>query len=330
MRFFNRKVEEEEVIENSRTRKMTTDDGEVKKRKKKDKYKPWGKYERLLVVFVFGGTALVSALLAMSARAWRLPGTPKLSIPKINVFQETYEFKGDTKNPEQFVNIEKQIEDKVAGLSGVYGVYVERIGSGESYGIMERETFQAASLIKLPVMAAVYMEAEKDNLNLNSDVPGSNYTYKELVKRMGQQSDNEAFKAVRAALGDDKINLVIDKIGMSKTSLVENETTPVDIAKFFKKLYEGDIVIDRRAKELLDYLTDTIYEEWIPAGITDVTVAHKYGREVHVVNDAGIVFTDNPFILVIVSKGAVETEADKIIPEIAKLVYEFEIKDTKQ
>jgi len=43
---------------------------------------------------------------------------------------------------------------------------------------------------------------------------------------------------------------------------------------------------------------------------------------VHVVNDAGIVLTDNPFVVVIMSKGVVEKEADEIFPTLSKLVFE--------
>ncbi|MBI3443509.1 serine hydrolase, partial [Candidatus Woesebacteria bacterium] len=65
--------------------------------------------------------------------------------------------------------------------------------------------------------------------------------------------------------------------------------------------------------------------DWIVKGIPeDVRVAHKYGRELHVVNDAGIAFTDKPFILVIMSKGIVEKEADAIFPELARIVYDVQ------
>ena len=76
------------------------------------------------------------------------------------------------------------------------------------------------------------------------------------------------------------------------------------------------------------YLTDTIYESWVPEGIPDeIDVAHKFGRELHVVNDAGIVFAEEPFVLVIVSKGVVEREADEIFPELARLVFDVETEE---
>jgi hypothetical protein len=46
---------------------------------------------------------------------------------------------------------------------------------------------------------------------------------------------------------------------------------------------------------------------------------------VHVVNDAGIVFAAKPFVLVLMSDGAIETEADSVIPAVAREIYEIEI-----
>ncbi|MGB6839036.1 MAG: serine hydrolase, partial [Microgenomates group bacterium] len=105
----------------------------------------------------------------------------------------------------------------------------------------------------------------------------------------------------------------------------EQKTTPYDIGIFFQKLWQGEIVSKKYRDEILDFLTDTIYEAWISEGIQDVRVAHKFGREVHVVNDAGIIFTDEPFVLIILSKGVVEREADEVFPELARLVYEVEM-----
>ncbi|KKS78167.1 MAG: Peptidoglycan-binding domain 1 protein [Candidatus Woesebacteria bacterium GW2011_GWB1_43_14] len=349
MRFFKRvksssaEASDDRHDENYRTRKLDAGKPENgrKRRRKKDERKPWGRGERYLILFVIIGTALMSGLLALSARSWKLPGVPRVTIPGLSL-KKTFTFEGETVSTEEFSGIESRLEGMVSGLSGVYGVYIVRLDSGESYGLMKDEIFQAASLIKLPAIAGIYMEADQGNINLNDEVAileedrvggsgslvgapaGSKYSYRELVNYMGNQSDNTAFRMVRRTLGDEKINDVIVSLGMTHTSLENNETTPEDIANFFTLLFEGKITSSRRAKEIVDALTNTSYEEWIPAGITGYSVAHKYGREVHVVNDAGIVFSDEPFVLVIMSKGVVETEADKIIPELAKEVFEYE------
>ena len=74
---------------------------------------------------------------------------------------------------------------------------------------------------------------------------------------------------------------------------------------------------------MLKFLTDTDFEDHLTVGLSNETsLAHKYGREVHVVNDAGVVLSDNPFVVVIMSNGVVESEADDVFPTLSKIVFE--------
>ena len=318
-------------------------------RKRKEPAKPWGKKERLLVLFVLILTLGSSSFLAFKARAWKLPGLPRLKFtnPSLNLFkEEKIILEGDKDKVREIVKSNEVISNFrqiTNNLSGVYGFYVTDLETGLSYGVLEEEVFQAASLIKLPVMVAMYLEEEEGSLSLSSKYKlkksdkvagaGSLYSkpegyeisYQELIRLMAKQSDNTAFNIARNLLGDGKIDEIINKIGMTKTSLQKNETTPEDIGIFFEELWNGHIINSQHKDELLDFMTDTLYEEWLTAGVpVDVRVAHKYGREVHVVNDAGIVFADEPFVVVIMSKGVVEKEADEIFPKLVKEIYLIE------
>jgi beta-lactamase class A len=212
-------------------------------------------------------------------------------------------------------------------LSGLWGLYVIRLKDGSSYGVNQDEVMQAASLIKLPVMAAVYMQAESGDIDLDSGVSGSDSTYRQLLGAMGKMSNNSAQVKIVEALGEAGVQETIEELGMKDTSFAENLTTPADIGLFFQKLWKGFIISQEHRDEMLGFLTDTSFESWIAAGIPDVRVAHKYGREVHVVNDAGIVFSDPPFVLVVMSDGVVENEADAFIPEAAARIYQIETGD---
>jgi beta-lactamase class A len=110
---------------------------------------------------------------------------------------------------------------------------------------------------------------------------------------------------------------------MTETSDEENETTAKDIGIFFEKLWKGNLISEENKNEMIKFLTNTDFEDHIASGLpSDISLSHKYGREVHVVNDAGIVLTDNPFVVVIMSKGVVEKEADEVFPTLSKLVFE--------
>jgi beta-lactamase class A len=236
-----------------------------------------------------------------------------------------------------------QVKEATTNLQGSYSFYVYRLEDSLSYGWHEDEVFPAASLIKLPVMLTLYQEAEAGEIDLESKYSlneqekrggagiiqvapsGTVYTYRKLAELMGQQSDNTAFNVLRQILGDQKIQATINDLEMSKTSLKKNETTPEDIGLFFEKLYQGEILTAEHREEILGYLTDTAFEDRIPAGVPEeVRVAHKIGTDVRTFSDAGIVFTQKPFILVIMSKDAQEAEALEVLPKITQIVWEFE------
>lgn len=310
------------------------------RKKKKSEIVPWSKKERRLVFWVLTATVIGSGILALSARSWKLPNLPRIKLP---TFQgETIVIEGNKEGERKAEEAVSLFRNKVRPLSGVYGLYVVRLDDGSHYGVNENEVFEAASLIKLPVMVGMYMEAEEGNIDLEeeytlkasdkiagsgslySEPEGTVITYKELIEYMGQESDNTAFGIARNILGEARVSEILDEIGMQDTNLSENETTPQDIGIFFKKLWDGQIISQEHKDELLGYLTDTIYESWIPEGLPDIRVAHKFGREVHVVNDAGVVYTDDPFVLVILSKGVVEREADEVFPELSRIIYQVE------
>ncbi len=340
-----------EKIPNSLRRKRI-EDKEFKdlksenKRKRKEPPQPWGKKERIFVLVVIILTVGTSGFLGLSSREWKLGGLPRLEAPTIKTSflgEEKIVIEGKKKDKDKADSVLSTFNEKAKDLTGVYGLYVVRLGSGYSYGAHEKEVFTAASLIKLPVMAAMFAESEngaidldkKYTLQASDKVSGSGslygkpvgyeITYRNILQLMGKQSDNTAFRIARKTVGDETIKSYMQKYGMTHTSLEENETTPEDIGQFFEGLWNTNIVSTRHRDELLDNLTNTIYEAWLSAGIpSEVRVAHKYGREVHVVNDAGIVFADTPYVVVIMTKGVVDQEADAVFPELSRLVYEEE------
>ena len=357
MFFRKRKKEEEddsgEEIRTKRFSRSSDDNSENKnkdplgrssrnvKRRKDWEISVWTKKERMIVLFMFLFTVLTSAVLGLNARAWKLPNMPRLTLPKI-LSEEVIIIENSKLEDAKYETV-KRINELIEPLSGVYGIFVLYTSDGSSYGVNERETFEAASLNKLPVMLAMYRQAEIGNINLSSvyvlkeedKVGGSGslasrevgekITYEELVELMGKESDNTAFKISRSILGDDRILATMKDFRLPESLLLENEISPYDMGYFYKRLLDPKKVSRKTRQAILGFLTDTIYESLIPRDLP-VSVAHKYGSLPHVRNDAGIVFANDPYILVIMSKGVVELEADEIIPEISSYIYSVENK----
>lgn len=316
------------------------------KRSRKEIKKPWGKFERSLVFVVFFLTFATSGILGLYSRNWKLPNLPRFSVPTSDIGSQTIVLEKDDKTQEKSDLVKSRFVEETRKLSGVYGFYVYRLYDDTSYGIYERETFQAASLIKLPVLYALYHEAEEGRISLDkaytlretdkipgsgslySDPAGSKITYREMAQAMGKQSDNTAYGIVVSTIGEAQIQELTYEIGMANTVFETNETTPYEIGLFFRKLWNGTLLKEEYSQEILEHLTETIYEDRIPAGIPeDIRVAHKVGTEVNVIADAGIVYAPRPFVLVIMSKGVVEKEARDVFPELARIVWEVEAGD---
>src|SRR3990170_1422800 len=134
------------------------------RKKRKEPKKPWGKKERFFVLAIILLTAGTSGILAFSARAWKLPGVPRIKIPSFSLpffSEETIILEGDrdsVRDREKADEVTFKFKEATKNLSGVYGLYIVNLTNGYSFGVNENETFTAASLIKLPVMVGMYID----------------------------------------------------------------------------------------------------------------------------------------------------------------------------
>jgi len=238
------------------------------------------------------------------------------------------------------------IESLVATASGRYAVSVYHLGDNSGYGINQNERMPAASLMKLPVMTAVSQMIAGGQLELDDTytlegadratgsgplqfkTAGSVYTIDELLSYLGKNSDNTAWVMFNRRLGKKTMESELERLGMKDSSYDELVTTAADTVRMFEYIYKQE-------GELFEYLTDSIYEDRIPVGLTGaegVRVIHKVGTDVGVWADAGIVSCQltvencrlRPFILAILNENVKREEAQTIVPQIAKLVWEYE------
>ncbi len=273
------------------------------RKKRKEPVLPWGKKERLIILFSLLITVLISVFFSFSSGNFTAPKFPDFNLDNI--------FKGETVVIGEKGAVEKalknkrtekiiaEFKNKTGSLKGTYAFEVIDLSDGFRFGVDSGKVMRAASLIKLPVM--LYAQGKIDDIKLEA---------------MGKRSDNGVFNELVGKFGKKTIQDYIDSLGMKNTSLEENLTTPSEIGDIFQKLYQD------KNEKILSYLMDTIFEKWLKKGVPEgIRVSHKYGRETGVVNDAGIIYSENPFILVMMTEGVDEIEADKLLPELAKMIY---------
>lgn len=217
----------------------------------------------------------------------------------------------------------EKIRKLIATNSGIYGVAVYRLHDRVWYGINEDLEFKAASILKVPIMTTAIQEG--------LDLTYGEYTGKQLVFAMGKYSDNDATATLAEGLGRDKIGAEIKNMGMDNTSLANNTTTPLDLVEMWKEVY--------KKPEIWEYFQDSIFEERIAPSLPDRTqLIHKVGTDEDVWADAGIIKCQGlsakcqvgPYILVILNKEIKREEAEKTVPEIAKIIADYEVEFARQ
>ncbi len=208
--------------------------------------------------------------------------------------------------------IDKLLED----MAGEYGVYVKSLESDLELKRDEGEVFMAASVIKLPILVAyyqavdvgeidpkeIYVLTEKDRLmygtgSMQNQPVGTKYSYQEVAFIVANQSDNMGAEVLIDKLGGyDKLQKKVDEWDLESISLRENEISLEDVLWLFEGVYKGELLKDESRKEMLKALTDTVNEDRLTAGVpSGVRVIHKFGSEVGVVNDCGVVEAESPY-----------------------------------
>ncbi|MBU2051861.1 class A beta-lactamase-related serine hydrolase [Patescibacteria group bacterium] len=235
-----------------------------------------------------------------------------------------------------------QIEALLTEQTGDYGILVKSLTGQEEIMINEHQVMTAASVIKLPVLVVYYQAVDSGQLDpgetyalaeadrweygtgsMQYQAAGTKYTYQEIAKLVANQSDNMGAEVLIKKLGGyTKVQQAIDKLGLTKTNLKANEITVADAGNLFLQLAQGKLLSQASREGLFNNLTKTINEDRLPAGVPEnIRVIHKFGNEVGVVNDCGLVEASNPYIICVLTTEVNVGEAEAILPQISKLVW---------
>jgi len=255
-------------------------------------------------------------------------------LPVINLSRDTFE--NDLKK-----DVGKIIKDK----KGFYSIYYKNLKSGNSFGIEEHQIETGASVNKLPIIAALYNLDKNGKIKLDEKITiqkndvqdygtGSiryqkmpqTYSLRNLAKLALNQSDNTAAHVISVRIGEDVVQGLVDSWKMQQTSMVDNKTTVYDMGLLFEKIYKGEVASPGNTKEVLEFMTQTEFEDKLTKGLPSGTkIYHKTGDGEGFLHDLGIIETEKGayFIGVMTSDiGSQEEETKNTIAEISKKVYQ--------
>jgi beta-lactamase class A len=248
-----------------------------------------------------------------------------------------------TPTPRSFSGLQSEVESLIQNAGAQGGVsLIELAGSSpQSWSLSGDESYVAASTYKLPLLmeeaqniasgaasandSVCYDSGDWEDGWFGDYVAGSCFTRGELDRRVGTYSDNTAAHIlVRADGGTDALNAYARAHGATESQFYDpNETTSGDLARLWQNEATGGAGGTAAQQYLYPLLTNTAYEDGIPAGVPQgTTVVHKIGILDGELNDAALV-TSGPhgaYVLTVCTDGG----SWSLVADIAHAVAQFE------
>lgn len=257
-------------------------------------------------------------------------------------FLPTINLSLNTKEEDLKEEIEKLIKEK----PGSYSIYFKNLSKEESeFGIDENQINKAASVNKVPIIAALYLLEKEEKLNIDERVTiqeidiqdygtGSlryqkmpqTLSLRNLAKLALKESDNTAAHVLEVKIGEENVQELVNIWGLNQTNMVENQTTVKDMSIIFQKIYNGEIADNANTTEFLEFMNETNFEDRITKNLPKgVITYHKSGDDEGFVHDVGLIKTDKGiYYLGIMTSdvGGAEEETKNTMAEISKIIYD--------
>jgi beta-lactamase class A len=194
-----------------------------------------------------------------------------------------------------FKRLAQHLEQWKREAVGSWGVWIEDLTSAETWTWNETELFYAASIIKVPIMVAVYKQAFAGRLALADEItltaeeqvggagvlqhlsPGIRLSVQDLTTLMIIQSDNTATNILIDLLGTEIIRETLSELGMKQSSFYNklmivpaaseglNMITAADIAQCYRKLARGKAVSHHASRQMVEILKKQQLRDCFPA-----------------------------------------------------------------
>ncbi len=186
------------------------------------------------------------------------------------------------------------------------------------------ETTAPAETTKLPKLAEPYPEREamlfadekydlsrvftyteagkrEGSGSIQHESYGSEYTYRELCELAIRKSDNVAFWELRQVFGYSDFWSFNTRLGVNSVRNNFNSITAADMATYLRYMYNFIETDARYGAEFKSWLMNSAHSVMIPYAVHPTKVAHKYGWDEEAYHDAGIVYHENPYLLVVLT-----------------------------
>ncbi len=228
--------------------------------------------------------------------------------------------------------LEEKILQELKAMEGQVGFYYKNLVTGDTLGYHEEEQFLPASIVKLPLLAAMLMMRERgetdfcERITIRRDqkLPGCGVVQhmtgdengdvtldiNSLYKFMIVISDTTATNALYRHYGNERIIAAFRELGLVGTQFnrayydaerekrgIQNYFVPKEIGDLLEKMYRRTLISPAASEELERILLQQQVNHKmggkLPLGFP---IAHKTGEEEDKTHDVGIVYGKEPFV----------------------------------
>lgn len=235
-------------------------------------------------------------------------------------------------------------------------LYFRDLNNGPTFYFNEQDDFAPMSLLKLPVMIAVYKYVENNPKLLeqklrtpasfaqNSQLmdkgktldPDTEYTVDEIVRYMIAYSDNRSIDMLTAWLdnkGDNHelIRRTLSDLGLVgyEANLADSKITVKQYASIFRILYNASYLSPEMSEKALKILEQAEFKDGLTAKLpAEIKVAHKFGVRAYdqgeqQLHDCGIVYYESaPYMLCIMTRGKEYDKLSRYIADTSKAIFD--------
>jgi len=240
---------------------------------------------------------------------------------------------------------------------GRVGIYIKDLETGKTWDYGADALFPSASLIKVPIMAAVFEKIKLGALTLDTQIKltrhervggsgslkwvrdGTSLSVMEIIYKMITESDNTATRMLIDYVGMPYLAGAFTAFGLEHTNITqegmslssgrvprENYTTAREMASLMERIYTGNLVSRESSEFMLDVLKHNKSRSRLRKGLPlGWEIGHKTGLLRKSCHDVGIVFSPRGdyVIAVLTSQAPNYTTAKNFISKVAKLTYKY-------
>ena len=219
-------------------------------------------------------------------------------------------------------------------------VMIQAFRQAEAGGIALDAPIPVVNTFKSIVDGSPYsMSVSEDSDGQVYKAIGGTMTLRQLVTASITVSSNLATNILIEVLGAENVRKTVDWLGGDGMVVLRgvedqkaydkglnNETTARGLMALLEAIARGQAVSRGASRAMSDILRMQQFNDGIPAGLPPtVPVGHKTGNITRIHHDAGIVYAERPYVLVVLTRGIADQDVSaKLIADISRVVYSIQ------